>query len=200
MAGFGFSISDIVLVSQFAVSVYNSSKNAGEDFRSISDDAENPKSLIHQSSAIQQQELNSLLESCHSSLQRINKTLRKYQSLKKSNARTRDRLGFTADKQAKIRDEISRRSDRLNRFLNGLHVGALGRIEHNGESQRLSFDEIRAKLNVIHQDVLAGKRDGSILTDIGNWSILEQELIDDDITEIDVETNKDEIERWLEFI
>jgi hypothetical protein len=38
MAGFGLSIGDIVLVSNFAYSVYKSSRQAGDDFKDITAD------------------------------------------------------------------------------------------------------------------------------------------------------------------
>jgi len=38
MANFGFSIGDIILVGNYAYSVYKSCKHAGEDFRSIAAD------------------------------------------------------------------------------------------------------------------------------------------------------------------
>lgn len=38
MAGFGFSISDILLVSNLALDLYHSSKKAGSEFRSIATD------------------------------------------------------------------------------------------------------------------------------------------------------------------
>lgn len=40
MAGFGFSIGDIILASSIALSIYNSSKQAGKEFRSIANDGE----------------------------------------------------------------------------------------------------------------------------------------------------------------
>jgi hypothetical protein len=39
MASFGFSISDIILISNYAYSVYKSCKNAGKNFREITADS-----------------------------------------------------------------------------------------------------------------------------------------------------------------
>ncbi|KAF2790086.1 hypothetical protein K505DRAFT_206201, partial [Melanomma pulvis-pyrius CBS 109.77] len=200
MAGFGFSIGDIVLVSSLALSVYSSSKQAGKEFRSISDDGEPYESLIHRSSTTQRGELSALVVSCRSDLEDMEKKLAKFKSLRKSNARKRDKLRFTPSTQADLRAKIARHSDRLNRFLNGLHTGALGRVEDNTERHIESFGEIVEKLDTIHQDVLAGRRNASILTNMDDWITLEQELVDDNITEVDVETNRDEIEEWLEYI
>jgi hypothetical protein len=106
-------------------------------------------------------------------------------------------LSFTPGIQADIRSKIARNSDRLTRFLSGLHTGALGRVEGNTEQHSQSFGEILAKLDKIHQDIVHKKRNASILTDINE---LQQELIDDNITEMDVETNRDEIAGWLSYI
>jgi hypothetical protein len=38
MASFGFSIGDIVLISKLALNLYNASKQAGQEFQSITDD------------------------------------------------------------------------------------------------------------------------------------------------------------------
>jgi len=40
MASFGFSIGDIILISNYAYSVYKSCKNAGDNFREITSDGE----------------------------------------------------------------------------------------------------------------------------------------------------------------
>jgi len=38
MASFGFSIGDIILISNYAYSVYKSCKNAGDNFKEITSD------------------------------------------------------------------------------------------------------------------------------------------------------------------
>jgi hypothetical protein len=135
--------------------------------------------------------------SCRTDLEDIKSKLARFKSLRKGKSRTRDKLSFTPGIQADIRSKIARNSDRLTRFLSGLNTGALGRVEGNTEQHSQSFGEILAKLDKIHQDVLHKKRNASILTDVNE---LQQELIDDNIPEVDVETNGDEIAKWLSYI
>ena len=41
------------------------------------------------------------------------------------------------------------------------------------------------------------EKDPALLTSMEYWRSLEKELVDDDITEVDVELNKDYITEWL---
>lgn len=164
--------------------------------RTLDEEIENRNSLIHRSDARQRDELGSLLRSCRADLRELEKLLAKYKSLKRSNPRARDKLAFRASKQADIRNKIATHNDRLQRFLNGLHTVSLGRIESRAEIQAHSLEEILQKLDSVHQAVRAGKRDPSVLTDMDDW--IKQELVDDNITETDVEVNREEISAWLE--
>ncbi|KAF2472448.1 uncharacterized protein BDR25DRAFT_14467 [Lindgomyces ingoldianus] len=208
MAGFGFSISDILALSDIAWNVYKSSKHAGEDFKSITtdvnslqtalhelnDEVGNSNSLAHRSSPTQQRELTLLTQSCKSDLQDLEMVLTSFKSLKTTDPRFRDRLAFTAHKQAEIRGKLVRHSQKLNLFLTQLHNNSLARIELASEKTTFALGEIKAKLNSIHQDVLAGRRDPNLLANIGD---LEKELVDDNITEVDIEENRDEIAEWV---
>ncbi|KAF1995341.1 hypothetical protein P154DRAFT_624036 [Amniculicola lignicola CBS 123094] len=215
MAGFGFSISDIVMVGELALSIYGSIKTAGREYRSITTEVksvrsslrgiqtelENPNSILNRANSTQRRELAALVTTCNSDLQDIDKELVRFRTLRKNGAPRWDKLRFTPNKQADIRTKVSRHSERLNRFLNGLQTDSLGRIEENTERHVLSFAEIRTRLDAIHQDVLNRKRDASVLTDMDGWVALEQELLgEDDVTEVDVETNKSEIVEWLEYV
>ncbi|KAI9690361.1 MAG: hypothetical protein M1822_009323 [Bathelium mastoideum] len=111
--------------------------------------------------------------------------------------RARDRLGFSTDKQTEMKNRLSTHSDRFNLFLTHLNSGALGRIETNQEIHTVAFGEIKSKLDSIHEDIREGRKDPSLLSNMGDWGALEQELVDDRITEVDVELNKDEIAEWV---
>jgi hypothetical protein len=78
-----------------------------------------------------------------------------------------------------------------------MHTSALGRIESNTEQHNQPFEEIKAKLESIHWDILAGDKDPVILSALGDFNFLEKELVDDHISEADVEQNKDNIKIWL---
>jgi len=231
MASFGFSVSDVVLISNFAYNVYRSSKRAGGDFRAISIDGKdvclwntaealltylpivkslrshletlntefvNPKSLVHRSSTKQKRELGDLLLACKDDLYDLDDELSKYKSLKTKNPRIRDRITFSTNKQASIRANIATHSERLSRVLDGLHISALGRIESQVESQMWAFHEINSKLDALYEDNRFGRRDPSMVASTDDW--IKQELVDDNITEADVELNREYIAACLERI
>ncbi|KAF1972633.1 hypothetical protein BU23DRAFT_643279, partial [Bimuria novae-zelandiae CBS 107.79] len=61
---------------------------------------------------------------------------------------------------------------------------------------KASFEEIRAKLESLHQDVCASRYASSEITDMNDW--VKQDLVDDNITVTDVETNAEQISSWLQ--
>ena len=164
----------------------------------LSDEASNPSSLVHRCNKGQRDELKVLIKSCKSDLKDLEKALGQYNSLKTGDPRMRDKFGFSADKQTEMRVKLSTHADRLNLFLTHLNSGALGRIESAQESHSHAFGEIQAKLNSIHEDVRRGRKDPALLSSMEDWGALERELIDDAITEVDVELNKDMIQVWLQ--
>ncbi|KAF2870362.1 hypothetical protein BDV95DRAFT_462761, partial [Massariosphaeria phaeospora] len=149
----------------------------------------------------QQEELQSLLRSCRTDLRDLQRRLTDHKSLKGSDPRTLDRLTFTTGRRDEMKIKLIRHGEKLNLFLTQLHTGSLARIEQNEERTILQLGDIRAELRArliaLHEDVRAGRKDPSLLTDIRNWDSLEKELIDDNITEVDVEDNKDAICDWL---
>ena len=170
------------------------------ELHELSDETSNPNSLIHRCSKSQRDELKVLLKSCKSDLRDLDKTLPKYNSLKTADPQTRDRVLFSADKQREIRLRISTHSDRLNLFLTHLNSGTLGRIEATQEIHTNAFGEIKAHLRSIHEEVRAGKKDPTLLTSMEDSGTLESELVDDNITVVDEESDKDKIREWLQRI
>ncbi|ORY12150.1 hypothetical protein BCR34DRAFT_309357 [Clohesyomyces aquaticus] len=211
MAGFGFSVSDIVTLSSLAWTVYKRCKNAGDEFRSITgdvqslqaalhllvDEMDNPNSLIHRSTPAQKQELEQLMQSCTSDLQILEKILAKYSSLRTPDPRFRHKLSFTADRQADIGKKLGGCYQKLDLFLTQLHSGSLARIETNGERNTELLCGIEAKLHAIYEHVLTEAKDPSQLSILDDWDFLQKELVDDNITEIDVKDNRDEITEWV---
>ncbi|KAI4639569.1 uncharacterized protein J4E78_010896 [Alternaria triticimaculans] len=190
MSGFGFSIGDIVLVGNYAYSVYKSCKNAGDNFKEITsddDECKNPQSSFQQLSPAQKGELAARLQDCKADLRSVKKILHDFRSLDKRDARYRDRLAFTTGKQAAIREKIATHSVRLQQLLSGINVGTLSRIERNTDAHHLSLLEIRAKLDQIHMDVLAGRRDAATFINAEDAVALEDEVLDDRMTEVDVD-------------
>ncbi|KAF2117435.1 hypothetical protein BDV96DRAFT_26088 [Lophiotrema nucula] len=214
MAGFGFSISDIVLVSNYAYTVYKSCKRAGEDFKAVTADVkslqaylsalntefERPNSLAHRSTPTQQDELRDLLRSCQKDLKGLKDRLLQYKSLKTSNPRTRDKLKFTARKQGDIRGRVVGHSDRLSRFLNALHTGSLARLELSAEKHEYGMEGIKAQLDALHQEFVSGRRDGSIITDFAEWSNSAHGVSFDSLSETDLETNASVTENILRHL
>jgi hypothetical protein len=160
------------------------------------------------------------MNSCRADLEDIKQKIDGLQLLRKIKARTGDRVRLSDSTQAEVRSKVTRNSDRLDRFLNGLHIdtsegleetaeshiesvgefrGVVGRVEGNTQRHTQSFGEIALRLDKIHQDVLQRKRNPSILRDTESRATLEREIIDDNITEIDVKMNRSELSNWLEY-
>lgn len=154
---------------------------------------------MYRSGRSQQEELIAFLKTCRADLESIETQLSGFRPLQTHEPRGRDELKFSP-KTTEIKARITMNSDRLNRFLNGLHTDASTQIKESTERHVISFGDIGNRLNDIYQEVIAGRRDASIITDMDSWATLKQEIIDDDITEVDVETNRDEIELWLEQV
>ncbi|KAI4950288.1 hypothetical protein J4E91_004945 [Alternaria rosae] len=175
MSSFGFSIGDIVLVGNYAYSVYKSCKNAGDNFGEITSD------------------------DCKADLRSVKKILHDFRSLDTHDARYRDRLAFTTGKQAAMREKLATHSFRLQQLLSGINVGTLSRIERNTDAHYLSLLEIRARLDRIHMDVLAGRRDAATFMNAEDAVALEDEVLDDRMTEVDVDVSY-EVHAWVERV
>ncbi|KAI4911435.1 uncharacterized protein J4E92_010248 [Alternaria infectoria] len=213
MASFGFSIGDIILISNYAYSVYKSCQNAGDNFREITsdvaslrtllialdDECKNPLSSFQQLPLAQKGELAARLQDCKADLRSVKKILHDFRSLNLRDARYFDRLAFTTGKQAAIREKIATHSVRLQQLLTGINVGTFSRIERNTEAHYLSLLEIRAKLDRIHMDVLAGRRDATAFVNSEDVVALEDEVLDDHMTEVDVDVSY-EVHAWVERV
>lgn len=215
MASFGFSIGDILLVSDYAYTIYKSCKSAGDAFKTITSDVNslrslllalndeitNPNSSLRRLPQAQQDELTTRLQDCKFDLREVKHILRDYRSLSTNDPRFRDRMTFTTGRQAALRERINTHTARLQQLLSGVNIGTLSRIENNTEVHLLSLLEIRAKLKEIHRDLLAGRRDASVLDDQDGAAAIEDELLGDDMTEVDVNVDvSHEVSEWLNRI
>ena len=165
----------------------------------LDDECKNPQSSFQQLSPAQKGELAARLQDCKADLRSVKKILHDFRSLDKRDARYRDRLAFTTGKQAAIREKIATHSVRLQQLLSGINVGTLSRIERNTDAHHLSLLEIRASLDRIHMDVLAGRRDAATFMNAEDAVALEDEVLDDRMTEVDVDVSY-EVHAWAERV
>ncbi|KAI4911333.1 hypothetical protein J4E85_011242 [Alternaria conjuncta] len=166
MTSFGFSIGDVVLVANYAYSVYKSCKNAGDNFREItadinslhsllnalSNEYENPRSSFRYLPPDQEGQLAARLEDCKADLRSVKTILNDFRSLDTHHARYRDKLAFTSEKQAAIREKIVAHGARLQQFLSGTNVATFSRIENNTEVNGHILREIYVKVDMIQKD------------------------------------------------
>ncbi|KAF2491158.1 hypothetical protein BU16DRAFT_621803 [Lophium mytilinum] len=171
--GFGFSISDLAAIGTFAWNLYKSCKNAGSEFQVVTGDVNTLQTALR--------ELND--EDCDTDLRTLERLLTKYGSLKSSNPRTRDKMGFSPTKVHEIRVKLSKHTEKLNFFLTQMNTSALGRME--------------TKLDMLREDILRGWKKTSMFGIAEDLTMLEKELLDDEITEVDVELNRGPIMEWL---
>ncbi|KAH7397254.1 hypothetical protein BKA66DRAFT_566381 [Pyrenochaeta sp. MPI-SDFR-AT-0127] len=191
MASFGFSIGDILLVSDYAYTIYKSCKSAGDAFKTITSDVNslrslllalndeitNPNSSLRRLPQAQQDELTTRLQDCKFDLREVKHILR---GLAGEDKHTHGPTTATSQ---------------------WVNIGTLSRIENNTEVHLLSLLEIRAKLKEIHRDLLAGRRDASVLDDQDGAAAIEDELLGDDMTEVDVNVDvSHEVSEWLNRI
>ena len=90
--------------------------------RELKEEFKNENSLVHRSTPTQREDLEALFQCSKSGLHSLQTLLSKYRSLGGTNPRTRDILGFTANRQAEIRGRLKRHSDKLNLLLTRLHA------------------------------------------------------------------------------
>jgi hypothetical protein len=162
----------------------------------LTDESTNPQSSLQHLPPTQQGELKARLDECKSDLRDVKKLLHQYQSLDTNDPRFRDRLAFTTGKQSALRERISTHSQRIQQFLIGINIATFSRIERNTEAQLVSLSEILARLERMHDDLLSGKQDPSILQGISAVTAVEKEILRDDVTEVDVDLSQ-VVSRWL---
>jgi hypothetical protein len=160
----------------------------------LEEEAKYPESLFNRSGPKKRDEAARLIKRCDDDLHKLEKFLDKYKSLDSGNARRRDRLGFASRSLqgdlSEVRVAISGHTGTLNFFLQQLNTGALGRLE-TGQGR------IEMKLDKLAEEVRLGLKSPALLALAEDWASIEKELIDDTITEVDLEVNKGFIKDWL---
>ena len=158
----------------------------------------------------QKDELAARLQACKTDLSEVKKILYEYRSLSTSHPRFRDRLAFTTGRQADLQQKINAHSARLQQFTLGMGVGSFSRIETkieavlsllpllhpSHETHLLSSLEIREKLEEIHRDILNGRRGVFATNDTDAAVSLEDEVLGDNMTEVDVDVSN-EVYAWI---
>jgi hypothetical protein len=165
----------------------------------LDNECKNPQSSFQELAPAQKGELAARLQDCKADLRSVKMILHDFRSLDTRDARYRDKLAFTTGKQTAIREKIETHSVRLQRLLNGINVGTFSRIERNTKAHHLSLLDIRAKLDRIHMDILAGKRDATTFMNSEDAVALEDEVLDDHMTEVDVDVSY-EVHTWVEQV
>jgi hypothetical protein len=231
MASFGFSISDIILISNYAYSVYKSCKNAGKNFREITADSKqiareaagvgtdmtrlvdslrhllitldneckNPQSSFQHLSPAQEGALAARLQDCKADLRSVKTILHKFRSLDTRDVQYRDKLAFTSGQQAAIREKIATHGARIQQLLAGLNVATFSRIERNTEAHCLSLLELHAKLDKIQREISSGRRNAVAIDDTDEAVALEDEILEDNMTDADVDVSY-EVYEWVDQV
>lgn len=155
-----------------------------------------PHSSFRHLTPVQEGQLAARLQDCRADLRSVKAILHDFRSLDTGDARYRDKLAFTSGKQAAIRDKIGAHSARLQQLLSGLNVATFSRIERNTEAHYLSLLEIHGKLDKIRMDISSGRRNAVAVDDTNEAVALEDEILDDNMTDPDVDVSL-EIFEWI---
>ncbi|KAI4638632.1 hypothetical protein J4E93_009933 [Alternaria ventricosa] len=199
-----------LLDHNYAYSVYKSCKNAGDSFREITAEVDSlrsfllaldneykrPRSSFRHLTPVQEGRLAASLQDCRADLRSVKAILHDFRSLDTGDGRYRDKLAFTSGKQATIRDKIGAHNSRLQQLLSGLNVATFSRIERNTEAHYLSLLEIHGKLDKIRRDISSGRRNAVAVDDVDEAVALEDEILDDNMTEPDVDLSY-EVHEWI---
>ena len=165
----------------------------------LNDETGDPKSSLRHLSHAQQGELAARLEECKTDLSAVKKVLHQFRSLDSKDPRYRDRLAFTSGKQAALRERLSTHSARIQQFLAGINVATFSRIDRNTEAHLLSLSDIRARLDEIHRNMRARRRDKFGLESFGDVESLRQEVLGVGMTDAGVDLEH-EIADWLKTV
>jgi len=155
-----------------------------------------PRSSFRHLTPVQEGQLAARLQDCRADLRSVKAILHDFRSLDSGDGRYRDKLAFTSGKQAAIREKIGAHNSRLQQLLSGLNVATFSRIERNTEAHYLSLLEIHGKLDKIRMEISSGRRDAVAVDDADEAVALEDEILDDNMTEPDVDLSY-EVYEWI---
>ena len=162
--------------------------------REISDEEQNPESLLNRSGNEKGLELQDILANCRSVLSELEQLLSKYGSLSTANlkGKTLDRLRFGSKNLSSIREKLVFHTSAISLFLHTLGTGRLGRIEK--------------RLDELIQEVKNGQRETTTIMIFGDqnepqdvyWNRLETALQSEGISKDEVDAHKHGIRAYLQ--
>lgn len=220
---FGFSIGDIVLLTQIASKAIESTREAcGErdaltrEVRSLhvvlqrlAAEIEKPESLLRRCDDSRADELNTIVKGCKRTLRHLESRLKKSGALekngKKTGKKTWQQFRFGNKEMPaldKLRQRLATHTQHIQLFMNLLVYESQGNIEQLIEMQGAGLINIRKVLNQLVAAEMAGQREGSELTtrtddDKSIWKDLRRALINDGISSKKIDQHKDDITSYI---
>jgi len=160
------------------------------NLKNLTDEVENPKSLLSRRGEAMRDEFNHILENVQKSLKDLEQMVLKYRSLETMQRRTWDRMRFGLKDLNTIRQKLAYHTAQIKLFLSNLTMSSLGRIE--------------SLLEDFIQEIRSGRRAPTLLSiDQGGdeaavgWKQLESDLSESGIPLQDIERHRDDIEEYL---
>jgi len=221
---FGFSIGDVVLLSQLAWRTVEGARSAcGEHaeltrevvslhhvIQRVSDELSNVDSLLNRVEAHdgRRKELDDHINGCRQVLEVVDTILTKYNALgedKRNGKKLWQKIKFgngeTKD-LAEIRLKILTHTAAITLSLNLFMFGSQGRAEKQLESQGGDLKGIRESVNWIYAKMASDKRESSIMTSYTNddktfWRDLRRELVKDGYSSSSLRRHKGLIKRYM---
>lgn len=125
---FGFSVGDILAVSQLSWKIYRACKDSGDDFRSISNDVSNLHTVLKIAEedlakecqtdidAQRKDSFEEITKGCRGVLGDLDRLLKKYESLSTQEQRTWDRMRWGQEDMVGIRQRLAYQVGLINAF------------------------------------------------------------------------------------
>lgn len=123
---FGYSISDVVFLSNLAWKTYNSCKEAPDSFANVRQETLSLHAVLKETEEVlsecnltpaQQQRLHTLCDGCKSVLEDLDGLIQKYQNLGTNSQRTWDRLKWGMENTNDLRNRLVSNTTLLSGFL-----------------------------------------------------------------------------------
>ncbi|KAM5447423.1 hypothetical protein MaudCBS49596_005934 [Microsporum audouinii] len=203
---FGLSAGDFIAVGKLCWTAYVACKGASSEYaeainelstlylilKEIECEAQDPNSILNRHGRGQHAYLYTAVANIKPTLQELEGLATKYRALGRSDKRTWDRVKFAAEQVADLRAKLS------------YHITAIG-VLRNGISS-MAIVRIERILEDIKNDIHLGKRPPTVLSaptepsqaSVSSRRELATELIEDGISQIEIDSNWEAIVRYLE--
>jgi hypothetical protein len=202
----GFSISDIIGVTQLSWSTYQRCRNAPKEWREarrevaslsivlqeIEGEATTPGYTLRCKGSNDQVELAQLICNCREVLEQFRALVKKHRRVGSSGRTIWVRLKFGNVQLGDIRGKLQLHCQALNSFL-----AARSRLE-----SRKRFDLMQERIDDLAAEFRAGKREPSVLSICEEdsddfWNLLKSELLYEGIGDEDIEQHKEPIKAYI---